>query len=272
MWNEEKIAVCRRICMKSFKVIFKEPGRGHCLAGFLIICSSVLLMDVRPALAVRPFVTDDARVVGEHQAQIETSVRYDKDQFTNLSLVALGPTKNSEITIGLVNGFPLDAESNRSFSLTGPLMQFKYLLWEAKANGYPGLAMVTGASPPWGRGDFRPDRWSEFAFAAITESLFDNDRLLIHGNIGLSTTNPASVATWGLGTQFRISGGLNGVAEVFYNDPYAGRTGGAYQVGFRHIFNDSIQLDMTTGSGLFGSEQINTFVGMGLRIVSDRLW
>ena len=156
--------------------------------------------------------------------------------------------------------------------MTGPLMQVKYLLWEAKPNSYPGVAMVTGASPPWGRGDFRPDRWSEFAFAAITESLFDKDRVLIHGNIGLSTTNPASVATWGIGTQFRITGGFHGVAEVFYNDPYAGKTGGAYQVGFRHVFSDNLQFDMTMGSGLFGSEQIPTFVGMGLRIVSDRLW
>jgi hypothetical protein len=217
-------------------------------------------------------VTDDARVVGDHLMQLETSVRYEKDAFTNLNLVALGPTPNSEITLGFSDGFPLDLESNRSFSVVGPLMQFKYLFWEAKPNAYPGMAMATGALPSWGKGDFRTERWSEFVYLALTESLFDRERVLIHGNIGISTTNPASVATWGLGTQIRLVGGLNAVMEVFYNDPYAGKTGGAYQAGFRHIVSDNLQLDFTMGGGLFGSDQLNTFAGMGLRVVSDRLW
>jgi hypothetical protein len=231
-----------------------------------------ILASPGPLMAVRPFVTDDARVVGNHQAQVETSVRYDKGAFSNLSLIAFGPGERSEVTIGLTNGFLLDVESNRSFGITGPLMQFKYLMWEAKPNAYPGFAMVAGAAPPWGRSDFRPERWSEFVYAAFTESLFDRERVLIHANIGISTTNPASVATWGLGTQIRLVGGLHGVLEVFYNDPYIGKIGGAYQAGFRHIISDNIQVDLTMGGGLFGSEQINTFVGMGLRLVSDRLW
>lgn len=240
-----------------------------------VFCFSVLLLlvvFVRPAWAVRPFVTDDARVVGDHQAQIETSVHYDKNVFYNLNLFAFGPTAKSEVTLGFTHGFDLKEDSNRSYSMAGPLMQFKYLLWEAKPDAYPGLAFATGALPPSGNGDFKPDQWSEFIYAALTESLFDNERVLIHGNIGISTTNPASVATWGLGTQIRMIGGLNAVLEVFYNDPYAGKTGGAYQVGFRYIINDSVQLDLTTGSGLFGSQQINTFVGMGLRMVSDKLF
>jgi hypothetical protein len=224
------------------------------------------------SLAVRPFVTDDARVLDEHTMQIETSVRYDKDVFTNLNLVAVSPKTNWELTMGFSDGFFLDRESNRSFSIVGPLIQAKYLVWPAKPNKYPGLAFAAGAAPPWGKGDFRQERWSEFAYLASTQPLFDNDRVLIHANIGISTTNPASVATWGLGSQFRLVGGLNGVAEVFYNDPYSGKTGGAYQVGFRHIVSDDLQIDLTAGSGLFGSEQINTFVGMGLRVVSDRLW
>jgi len=225
-----------------------------------------------PARAVRPFVTDDARVVGDHQMQLETSVRYDRDEFTNLNLVAFGPTPNSEATIGFSHGFPLEMESNRSYALSGPLMQFKYLLWEAKPDAYPGMAAVVGALPPWGKGEFRSEKWSEFAYLAFTESLFDKEAVLIHANIGISTTNPAAVATWGLGTQIRLIGGLHGVLEVFYNDPYVGKTGGAYQAGFRHIVSDNLQIDMTMGGGLFGSEQIATFVGMGVRIVSDKLW
>lgn len=238
------------------------------------VCAITLLavVLVRPSFAVRPFVTDDARVLDPHTMQMETSVRYDKDVFSNLTLVALNPLEKIELTLGFANGFNMDSQSNRSYSITGPLMQLKYLFWEAKPNSYPGLAFALGASPPWGRGDFRPERWSEFFYIAATESLFDKDRVLIHANIGVSTANPATVATWGIGTQIRLVGGLNGVFEVFYNDPYAGKIGGAYQSGFRYVISDKIQADMTVGSGLFGSNQINTFVGMGLRIVSDKLW
>lgn len=240
----------------------------------ILLLAVVLLFALLPARAsaVRPFVTDDARVVGDHQIQLETSVRYDKDEFTNLNLVAFGPTPNSEITVGFSHGFPLEMESNRSYSIVGPLMQFKYLFWEAKPNSYPGMAAVTGVLPPWGKGEFRQEKWSEFVFLAFTESLFEKEAVLIHANIGISTTNPAAVATWGLGTQIHLIGGLHGVLEAFYNDPYVGKTGGAYQAGFRHIVSDNLQIDMTMGGGFFGSEQIPTFVGMGLRIVSDKLW
>lgn len=240
----------------------------------LIQSCSLLLMIViaHQALAVRPFVTDDARVVGEHMAQVEASVRYDRDNFSNLNLLAFGPTAQSEVTIGFTNGFALDKESNRSYAAAGPLMQFKYLLWEVKKNSYPGMAVAVGATPPWGKADFRPERWSEFAYLAATESLFDHEYVLVHANLGISTANPASVATWGLGTQIRVIGGLNAVLEVFYNDPYAGKTGGAYQVGFRYIVSDGIQIDATMGGGIFGSEQIPAFGGMGLRMVSDKLW
>lgn len=238
----------------------------------MLIVLLTILMFSKTAFAVRPFVTDDARVVGEHMGQAETSVRYTKDSFSNLSLAAIGPTARSEVTVGFVDGFPLDKDSNRSFSITGPLVQFKYLLWEAKPNSYPGMAMAVGGSPPWGRGDFRPEQWSGFAYAAMTESLFDKERVLIHANLGISTSSEINVGTWGLGAQVRMFGGLHAVIEIFCNDPYSGKIGGAYQAGFRHIVSDRIQIDLTGGSGLFGSDQINTFVGMGLRIVSDKLW
>ncbi len=242
------------------------------VVAYLFVLVVIGLATPEWCFAVRPFVTDDARVVGDHQLQLETSVRYDKDTFSNLNLFAFGPTPRSEATIGWVQGFDLEKESNRSFSVSGPLMQFKYLFAEVQPNSYPGLAVAAGALPPWGKADFRTTRWSEFIYAAMTESLLDNDRILIHVNLGMSTTNPKSVGTWGLGTQIRLVGGLHGVAEVFYNDPYAGATGGAYQVGFRHILSDNVQIDATMGSGFFGSHRIPTFVGMGLRMVTNKLF
>ena len=240
---------------------------------FLFCAGAILLLiiGVRPALAVRPFVTDDARVVGDHLGQMETSVRKDRSLFSNLNLFALGPTARLELTLGFVDGFPLNRDEARVFSGQGPLMQAKYLFFEAKPNSSPGFAMVVGGTPPSGLGSFRAKTWREFVYAAVTESLFDNDRVLIHGNVG-TTSGDSTVMTWGLGTQIRVHRGFNWIVEVFQNDPYGGDTGGAYQTGFRYIFSDRVQFDMTGGTGLWGQPRSSPYYGMGLRMVTDRLW
>ncbi len=226
----------------------------------------------RPAVAVRPFVTDDARVVGYHVGQVESSVKADKNVVANLNLFAFGPTENLELTMGWVDGYQHGRGEPRVFSVQGPLMQAKYLFFAAKPNATPGLAVAVGGFPAWGSHTFKPDTAREFLYIAMTESLGDQDRVLIHGNLGFTTTNPRAVATWGIGTQVRVMGGWNAIFEVFQNDPYAGDIGGAFQTGFRYIFNDNLQLDMTGGTGLWGEPRPPAYYGMGIRIVTDRLW
>lgn len=51
----------------------------------------ILLTSVVPAYAVRPFITDDTRVVGCGQAQMEASVRGDRAAFLHWALVSYGP-------------------------------------------------------------------------------------------------------------------------------------------------------------------------------------
>jgi hypothetical protein len=243
---------------------------SNLLGVFALIFFTVIA--VRPVAAVRPFVTDDARVVGYHVGQLESSVKADKNVVANLNLFAFGPTQNLELTVGWVDGFPHGRGESRVFSMQGPLMQAKYLFFEAKPNATPGLAAVVGGFPPWGSRGFKPDTSREFIYIAMTESLGDADRVLIHGNLGFTTSNPHTVATWGLGTQVRVKGGWNAIFEVFQNDPYAGDIGGAFQTGFRYIFNDNLQLDMTGGTGLWGEPRPSAYYGMGIRIVTDRLW
>jgi len=64
-----------------------------------VSCSAILLalflmMNVQNAMAVRPFVTDHARVVGYHVLQLESSVKADKNVVANLNLFAFDPTEN----------------------------------------------------------------------------------------------------------------------------------------------------------------------------------
>jgi hypothetical protein len=231
-----------------------------------------VLSPARPAYAVRPFVTDDARVVGYHVAQLESSVKADRNVVANLNLFAFGPTEKLELTAAWVDGFQHGRGESRVFSLQGPLVQAKYLFFGAKPNATPGLAAAAGGFPPWGSQTFKPDSSREFFYIAMTESLGDADRVLFHGNLGFSTSGGYTVATWGLATQVRVRGGWNAIFEVFKNDPYAGDVGGAFQTGFRYIFNDNLQLDVTGGTGLWGTPHLSAYYGMGIRIVSDRLW
>ena len=69
-----------------------KPPSPNLLSLFALILFT--LIAARPAVAVRPFVTDDARVVGYHVGQLESSVKADKNVVANLNLFAFGPTEN----------------------------------------------------------------------------------------------------------------------------------------------------------------------------------
>lgn len=248
------------------------------------VAIAVAVVTIAPgAHAVRPFITDDARVVGKHHAQLETWVRYDKTALQHWIVPAIGPIAPLEVTLGAVHGMAV--EPNRHYSLAAPLLQSKLLIHEAKPNALPGVALIAGTFFPFGFGGFESPP-SGFLYGAITQ-VFGDDALLLHGNIGVagaqvedrSSNTPLEHAkhnrvrlTWGLATQIRLHGAANLAAEVFSGDPYAEVAGGAVQGGFRFILSDNVQIDTTAGSGVWGHPRMNAWVSTGLRLVSDRLW
>ncbi len=236
------------------------------VALLLILCSP------RPAMAVRPFVTDDAAVVGEKLFLLETSLRLDKTRFQNMNLLAYGPTEKLELTVGFIDGFLSEGEeATGRFSIAGPMAQAKYLFKEPTPNGLPGIAAVVGFNSPYGTNNFGNASWGAFTYLALTQSLGENDRVLIHGNIGAAYGKPEdawkTITTWGIGTQIRLIGGLHSVAEIFSGDPYSQTSGQAFQVGFRYFVSRNVQIDATVGSGLGGSPEIDTWAGCGLRVI-----
>ena len=52
----------------------------------VFLAASLTLVAAHPVMAVRPFITDDARVVGDDQWQLETSMRIDKHKVQNLNV------------------------------------------------------------------------------------------------------------------------------------------------------------------------------------------
>src|SRR5690606_7989520 len=159
--------------------------------------------------------------------------------------------------------------------LAGPLLQTKILLNHALPNEAPGVALSVGGLPPVGRGGFAPPAWTTFAYLAVTQALVGEDVVLIHANLGYPAADAegfdAPRATWGVGTQLHALWDLHGIAEIFSGDPYAPASGGAYQLGFRYIFSDSVQLDGTYGKGAFGAD-MPFWLSAGVRIVSRPLW
>ena len=229
-----------------------------------------LLIAASPALAVRPFVTDDARVVGGRQAQLETWMRGDRSAFQHWALVSYGPIEPLELTIGTVHG--ANYNHRRQYSIAGPLLQAKYLFRKPTTGSWPGVAISGGAFAPVGNGAFRPHGWDSFLYLAVTESLMEGDQILLHGNFGfVNASASGKKATWGTGSQVRLRGGFHVVSEVFSGDPYAESSGIAFQAGFRHFVSQYIQIDATVGSGISGQPRLPVWATVGLRLATPPL-
>jgi len=253
---------------------------------------AALVLVSQPASAIRPFVTDDARVVGQGYAQLESWVLVNRLALEHSNLFALGPTDWLEVTAGFVHGGVYHGP-DRGYSFTGPILQAKALLLPAENNGLPGLAVAGGALAPYGGGPLTSPGWGGFGYLALTESL-NEEAILIHANVGFAVADPRSsrsgigdpaaggfqgTITLGLGTQIRVAGGLHGIAEIYYGDPYdASFTFPASQVGARYIFSDHVQMDSTLGTTLTGvtSEdhltQTEQWGTLGIRLVTPELW
>ena len=243
--------------------------------------AAIAILASTPALAIRPFVTDDARVVGDKLAQLETWVLLDRTTLQHNALVAFGPSPWLEVTYGVLHG-GVHTGVDTSYSIAGPILQLKGLVLPAKSNSLPGVALSAGGIAPLGHGPFTPAGWTGFTYLALTENLFD-ERLLLHANLGFAAADAGSelipTVTAGFGFQARVVAGFHAVAEVFYGDPYDPESAAASaQIGFRYIFNDDVQVDGTFGTTLEevaregGRPRTEQWGTLGLRLVTPKLW
>jgi hypothetical protein len=225
-------------------------------------------------MLVRPFITDDARVVGERLAQLETWVRFDKESGQHWILGAYGPNKKLELTVGGAYGYEVEPESKKTFSYALPLLQAKYLFKDYQPNKTPGFGMVIGTFLPLGQGAFKPAGYGTFGFLTVSQCFGEGDQFLFHGNLGgnylhIDGANNL-ISTWGLGTQIKAFKGMHLVAEIFSGDPYIPGTGTSWQAGYRYFFSDLLQIDMTIGDGIAGDVIMPLWFSAGVRIVTEK--
>ncbi|MCS6988480.1 MAG: transporter [Chloroherpetonaceae bacterium] len=224
----------------------------------------------QPAQRVRPFITDDARVVGRRLWQLESWYRQDEGGLEQWFLFAYGPTRWLELTFGGVTGAERLPTTNE-FGLGIPLLQAKFLFKEYLPNELPGVGFVIGSFLPSGTGPLKPEGYGAFSYLAVTQSLGKNDDLLLHLNLGVSYIDAPRPDkrqfTWGLGAQLRMIDGFHFVGEFFSGDPYVPGSGLSYQIGFRHFFSDDFQIDGTFGKGIGGESPLPPWFSAGVRLV-----
>jgi len=241
---------------------------------FRCLITAVLFIHFNEAYGVRPFITDDARVVGYRLGQWETWLRLDKHAGEQWHMFAYGPHRKVELSLGGVAGLDKPESNKKHFSYALPLVQGKYLFKEYGHRKGPGYALVAGSFLPGGRGVFVPEGYGAFAFMNISQCFGKHEDLLIHANLGsnylyLNKENNW-VNTWGFGMQARTYRGFHLVGEVFSGDPYIPGTGLAWQAGFRHFISDLIQVDATLGKGISGSTIMPLWFSIGARFVTTR--
>ncbi|MFN4285825.1 MAG: hypothetical protein ACK4E8_07655 [Lacibacter sp.] len=224
--------------------------------------------------AIRPFITDDARVVGGRLAQLESWFRFDREGGQQWALFAYGPNEKLELTLGGVAGYENKGNRKLGFSYALPLVQGKYLFREYAPGKGPGAALVLGSFLPGGTGAFRPPGFGTFAFAIFTQCFGRHENVLIHANLGANYLHIDGanelVHTWGLGSQVKTYKGFHLVGELFSGDPYVPGAGLSWQLGFRHILTDLFQFDMTIGQGIGGTHPLPFWFSGGVRIVTER--
>jgi hypothetical protein len=250
--------------------IFLHSSKSQTIDSFINDFSVQALLQKQ----VRPFITDDARVVGKKLAQIEGWLRVDKESVQQWAMIAYGPNKKLEISMGGVFGFEHEQGKKTSFSYGLPLLQAKWLIREYENGKGPGFGLVAGSFLPMGVGSFKPPGFGSFAFATATQCIGKQENFLFHINSGINYLHIDGsndlVNTWGIGTQIKIHKGMHWVGEVFSGDPYVPGAGTSFQTGYRYFFSDLFQIDMTVGKGFAGNNPLPLWFSAGVRIVSER--
>lgn len=230
----------------------------------------LLLIFPNYVFAVRPFITDDARINLKDEFLIETSLRVDSERFQNLNVLTYGLGHNLETSINFTDGF---MNENKKFSVAGPGFQAKYIWGDGISIKTPSVALTIGATSPNGSGnpDFKSNYWSEYLYFCISKALVNNpENFNIHINLGINRSDGPETrysSLWGIGFQIHTIGKLFLCTEIFSGDPYAITPGALYQVGFRYFISNNIQFDSSTGIGLYGDPKLGPYLGLGLRIL-----
>ncbi|MBI5315872.1 MAG: hypothetical protein HZB34_07870 [Nitrospirae bacterium] len=264
-------------------------GRRRALSNILsLIASLAVTVWATPSEAVRPFVTDDARIVDKGQLETESFaglelIRGQKAALTLATLEAVSVTDWLQITAG---GIGLEYQDKRFTVLENLVFQPKILLHRSfglipSVTIAPSLLIPTSGNR---------QLWNSFIMAHISWFLFTpegspdpyDNGLAIHVNIGTKSQYNAGLGGqytsklyWAAGFEvITFSRELRFIAEAFNGDPFSFEDEfPAVQTGFRWYKTPDVQWDVVwRGSRVGigdGQEAWENSVQIGLRVLFD---
>lgn len=253
------------------------------LLSLLVFCRIVL--NANPAEAVRPFVTDDARIVYKGQLETEsysgiTLNNGQKPVFEIRSLQGMSVTDRLEIIAG---GFGVNYH-NRQARPLDMLFQPKYVLHRS----FGAIPSVSAAAAMLFPLSGNRQQWNSYAMTHVSWFLFTpegsldpyDNGLAIHLNLGTKSQYDAgpggrytSKLYWAAGFEaITFTREVRFLGEVFNGDPFNFEEEfPAYQTGFRWYKTPDVQMDFV----LRGIRDVEDAPGwnytfqVGLRVLFD---
>ena len=221
------------------------------------------------ALAVRPFVTDDARIVYKGQLETEsyaglTLAPSDKPTVEARALQGMSLTDRLEIIAGGF-GFTYQADQARPLDM---LVQPKYVLYRS-FGAIPSISVAAASLFPLSG---NRQQWNSYAMAHASWFLFTpedstdpyDNGLAVHINLGTKSQYDAGPVTyrsklyWAAAFEVitPFSREIRFLGEVFNGDPFTYEEEfPAFQTGFRWYKTANTQVDLVFRGVRDGSEQ-----------------
>lgn len=242
--------------------LFQTDEMRTALRALLGGIGSLLCLTAGNALAARPMVTDDARLVDAGGCQLEGWVRRNADDMEIWALPACNLTGNLELTLGGALG-----RDDTGTHTNDVVFQGKTLFRPLEADSWGvGLAVGNVRHPA-----ISTDRnlvGDLYAYVPISFAL-DQERQFLHVNLGWLHERDRHThrATWGLGSETRLSERTWLIAELY------GQNGARpfFQVGLRYwLLPGLLQIDSTMGNRPGGPPDEH-WLSLGLRLLSPPL-
>jgi hypothetical protein len=221
-----------------------------------------------PVWAGRPFITDDAGVVGERTFQLETWLREDRDSALHHAVVAYGVVPPLELSVAGAHGTLLDGPPLQ-YGLAGPTLQAKLLLFEPRPEGWFGVALATGGTTATGTGDLEPSSGTAYGYSAFTWLPDAEERFDLHVNVGSVVLDveedPTVAVTWGVDVDVAVVGPLHVFTELVSGLPETSEPDAVLHAGMKCELSDDFHVDGTFGTRAWGEESLPTFGTLGVR-------
>ncbi|MCL1926601.1 MAG: hypothetical protein FWF95_05635 [Syntrophorhabdaceae bacterium] len=225
---------------------------------FLPLCAFFsILLTGSDAYAVRPFFTDDARIVDHKACHVENGIQVGRDSTEYRMMPGCNFTGNLELTFGAAL-----SSYDGITRTTDVLLQGKTLFKTLETNGWGGGVSVGNSLDPR---IHHTAIGNLYINVPMSFSLFD-DRIVTHTNLGWLREKEIGRdrMTWGLGAEVKLIERFWLIAETFgrnYGKPF-------YHVGFRYaLIPGHAEIDTAYGDR-FGHNTREQWVVVGLRLVS----